>query len=847
MKRLFLLPFLFSLIALPLAAQTSDISVKKSVMPDWEIPTGEEAIFQIVVHNDGPDAATGIVITDLLTANFQYVSYEATTGYYQPEWGDWYVGDLAVGQSETLTLTTIFVGTGPSVNCAFIKDVDQNDPDNSNDSDCVTVYPPDDDELVDIEVRKATDRDTADVGDPIIFTITAINHGPDVATGIELEDILSEVVSYASHSTTHGTWNPATGLWSIPSLNPAEEALLTIHTTLEARNYRVENCVELTHVDQEETDEYNNKACVCVNCDSTGGGDSGIESNGNMATALANRLFERRVHQAFLLDNGRAMTTQRFEGREAIVAESQRAENDTRLADFIPTDGPSNTTAYTTTPGDLIGITNATAVLAVDYLQNGDYRLAAIFGAASPGDALYDHSKATCDRLAGAELLDRSIVSVNGRPFVMQHLLHADGEMDYSISFVVYRSGERYSVDSQFTQDSYDVPGGNDEVLNYQVWSSSYAYTTSLVADMLDAISANGPVSFRHTSYSPPSLPGTYVRKGNYNDGQFSITLANPAGATGVTFNGFLSRVEDGSSEPFTMSFALNGNPTQTLYLPTGFTFDASIGLELDGNVADRVYFADAPWSYALDETGALITSFSTYAQEVPFANNVIGIERSAGISGQVQTWATMFRFVSPRMQPRDFSAAEYIEFDASGHGPVRLMLEKESITGWDQYAVEFAVEDHSTHRYYFNQFRLSNGQTGFTAEDVLLIAFYPMGIGIDNDPIEFDFTIENVRFGGGTVSNEDDGSTQVLSLDVPFPNPFMSQSTIGFALPSTEDVRMDVFDVLGRRVLTLVDGLLPAGRHSVDLDAAALASGTYVVRLQTGSETLTTRATVVR
>lgn len=848
MTRLLFLPLLFSLIALPVLAQTSDLSVKKSVTPDGEIATGQEAVFQITVYNGGPDAATGVVVTDLLTENFQFVSYEATQGHYVLEWGDWFVGDLAVGQSEMLTLTTIFVGNGPSVNCAFIKKIDQDDPDNGNDSDCVTVYPPDDeDDRVDIEVRKATNRDTAEVGDTITFSISAINHGPAVATGIEIVDFLPEVISYASHSTTHGTWNPQDGRWNIPLLNPGEEAFLTIHTTLEARNYRVENCVELKHVDQEETDEFNNKECVCVNCDSTGGGDSGIESSGNMATALANRLFHRRVHQAFLADNGQTMTAHRFDARDAIVAESPRAADNTLLSDFIPTNGPSNTVAYTTTPGDLIGITNATAVLAVDYLQSGSHRLAAIFGAATPGNALYDHAKATCDRLAGAELLDRSIVSVNGRPFVMQHLLHADGTVDYSISFVVYRSGTKLAVDSQFAPDAYVLPVGSDEILNYQVWSSSTAYTMALVRGMLDAMAATGPVSFRHTLYAPQNLPGTYVRSGNYNGGQFTITLSNPAGATGVTFNGLITRVEDGDTEPFTMSFALNGNLTQTIQLPTGFTFDASIALEFEGAVADRVYFADAPWSYAHDEAGALITSFTTYPQEVPFANNVIGIERSAGIAGQVQTWATLYRFVGPRMKPRDFSAAEYVEFEASGYGPVRFVLEKESIIGWDQYSVEFAIDGSGTHRFYFDQFRLSTGQAGFTAEDVLLIAFYPMGIGIENDPIEFNFTIENVRFGGGTVSNEDEGAGHVLTLDPAFPNPFINRSTVGFNLPAAGDVRVDVFDILGRRVVTLVDGLLPAGRHTVQLNAAILASGTYVIRLQTDSETLTTRATVVR
>jgi len=55
------------------------------------------------------------------------------------------------------------------------------------------------------------------------------------------------------------------------------------------------------------------------------------------------------------------------------------------------------------------------------------------------------------------------------------------------------------------------------------------------------------------------------------------------------------------------------------------------------------------------------------------------------------------------------------------------------------------------------------------------------------------------------------------------------------------------VFDLLGRRVATLVDGEKEAGPHEVQLDGSRLAAGTYFVRLTAGPETRTQQVQLVR
>jgi len=88
---------------------------------------------------------------------------------------------------------------------------------------------------------------------------------------------------------------------------------------------------------------------------------------------------------------------------------------------------------------------------------------------------------------------------------------------------------------------------------------------------------------------------------------------------------------------------------------------------------------------------------------------------------------------------------------------------------------------------------------------------------------------------------SDDAGSKQIpdsFGLDVNYPNPFNPTTNIQFALPTTSDVMLKIYDMLGRQVATLVDQPLDAGYHTIQWDASRLASGTYIYRLWADGKT---------
>ncbi|MEQ9105646.1 MAG: SdrD B-like domain-containing protein [Rhodothermales bacterium] len=72
------------------------------------------------------------------------------------------------------------------------------------------------------------------------------------------------------------------------------------------------------------------------------------------------------------------------------------------------------------------------------------------------------------------------------------------------------------------------------------------------------------------------------------------------------------------------------------------------------------------------------------------------------------------------------------------------------------------------------------------------------------------------------------------------YPNPFNPSTTIRFALPEAQVVRLEVIDMAGRRIAMLVDGLREAGTHEVQFGGQNLSSGLYVYRMQTDAHVLT-------
>ena len=93
---------------------------------------------------------------------------------------------------------------------------------------------------------------------------------------------------------------------------------------------------------------------------------------------------------------------------------------------------------------------------------------------------------------------------------------------------------------------------------------------------------------------------------------------------------------------------------------------------------------------------------------------------------------------------------------------------------------------------------------------------------------ITYDNIVTNV------VNNQ--GLPEEFNLEQNYPNPFNPSTTISYSVPELDFINLSVYNILGENLVTLVDGILPAGYYKIKLDGTSLPSGVYIARIRSGN-----------
>ncbi len=92
-------------------------------------------------------------------------------------------------------------------------------------------------------------------------------------------------------------------------------------------------------------------------------------------------------------------------------------------------------------------------------------------------------------------------------------------------------------------------------------------------------------------------------------------------------------------------------------------------------------------------------------------------------------------------------------------------------------------------------------------------------------------------------------GDTRPVQFELSqnYPNPFNPTTQIQYTMPESGHVKLEVYNMMGQRVATLVNESVNAGSHTVSFDASDLASGIYLYRLQAGNTAMTKKMTLIK
>ena len=128
--------------------------------------------------------------------------------------------------------------------------------------------------------------------------------------------------------------------------------------------------------------------------------------------------------------------------------------------------------------------------------------------------------------------------------------------------------------------------------------------------------------------------------------------------------------------------------------------------------------------------------------------------------------------------------------------------------------------------------------------------------VGVAEDDIEVvanENTDVHLVLGDGEIGhqygvNDEDTIIPVSSLLLEsYPNPFNAVATISYNLPAATQVKLSVFTTEGRHIQTLTNGWRMAGEHQVEFNGYSLPTGTYILRLDAGKLTQTTKLQLLK
>ena len=100
---------------------------------------------------------------------------------------------------------------------------------------------------------------------------------------------------------------------------------------------------------------------------------------------------------------------------------------------------------------------------------------------------------------------------------------------------------------------------------------------------------------------------------------------------------------------------------------------------------------------------------------------------------------------------------------------------------------------------------------------------------------------------GGLSVTGDNNTILNEFYLSAAYPNPFNSSTTIRYNLPSPSNVSLAIYDPLGNSIVSLFKGYRQAGFHNINMTAADLSSGLYLVRLEAGGEVQTQKILLIK
>ncbi len=560
-------------------------------------------------------------------------------------------------------------------------------------------------------------------------------------------------------------------------------------------------------------------ACPTIAAPTSGANDGGLESNNRLSEQINKRNFNR-VKSSYKFNRQTAKRFARTEGYE-----NRRQDSSFELTDLIPENTINEDYAVETSPVDLITITNATELYAVDYMKLGN-PVASVL-ALKTEDGVYEHTKYICDRLLGAQLIAVSTIEIKGHSFIRSLIRNADGTLEFvlSLSAKMIDNDSKFSIESHWNLDKYEENVG---FYNFQIWANSLDNLLLLGEEVVSLLEAQNPV----VAYNNSAPPTVFIRKGRYINGKLKVQVVNTNGTEEVTLDAGLRETETSPVNYITSTINLDRNYISNIEIETGNLFD--IGFRIGDGIAtpDDLFMSDGPWG--VDDYVAEVNSYEILPNEVTFEDDTFPVERNLFLNAKTSQYVSAYRALTPKFNPVNLSQYDSFKFQGQGTGILEVRFIKESINQWEaQYKTSVLLtQEFQEFTIPLSEFTSTNGDD-LELNDVISIVFTMVS---ENRVVETkEMNLKALHFLNSNILSVEAVDSKEAIHTIAIPNPMVTSTTVHFTAKDTQEAKLSLYNSLGKLVKQ-IEFKTTNGSNEIKLNREQLLSGLYFIKIESNT-----------
>ena len=569
----------------------------------------------------------------------------------------------------------------------------------------------------------------------------------------------------------------------------------------------------------------------------TGGNSGGVESE-SLGDAISKIYVGRKknsVPTVFVKDKSNLYNKSLLQAKQPYQGKGQT------MLDMFPTELIAGNVANVTSPTDILDYTIADEVLSVDFSIDGKTK-GVVLGVKT-SDKVYNHTKASCDRLRGAEILNVIPVQLAGYNFLMQGIKQRNGVVEYAISFAAAKNNNdnSYKVQTNWYVNNYIK---YNDMYNFQVWTTNPEDTKKLVVDILDNLQSFIPVN----QVEVQKVPRTYAAKISRDKNELVVLLRSTEQGlqTEVTMEEIYSETANNVKHRY--------NPVSTkleqelrIDVADGYEYDALV--KVAGEVEDAFYHADGNWGLDFDSKYTSIQNYFVWNDfNREYKDDEHAINRNVEIKAKSEyDYLTIYKSLLPGTLSADYTEYKYLAFTAKGSGVMELGLIKSSIQDWrEQYRIMVDLsEEERTYYVPFDAFTSVGNQEPITADDLTTITF--TFLPVEANTTELELEISDVKFTKVAIESEIVNKVEKFENEfVAYPNP--SKGNVNLLLFSKTDTQAEVTltDITGK-VIYKGTNELTTGKNELSISFNSLRTGIYLLKVASKESNYGTSKLIIR